>query len=74
MLSEAQHVTDKLIQQRIERDLQHLKGRTRPVRGFKTTRGRALCVEVTVSCASRAPASTGWAGRSRAWHTARRPA
>ncbi len=38
------HETGKLIQQRIERDHQHLKGRLRPLRGFKTLAGaRVLC-------------------------------
>ena len=38
------HETGKLAQQRIERDHQHLKGRLRPTRGFKTLAGaRVLC-------------------------------
>jgi IS6 family transposase len=38
------HETGKAIQQRIERDHQHLKGRLRPTRGFKTlARARVLC-------------------------------
>jgi IS6 family transposase len=38
------HETGKLVQQRIERDHQHLKGRLRPMRGFKTLAGaRVLC-------------------------------
>ena len=38
------HETGKAIQQRIERDHQHLKGRLRPLRGFKTLTGaRVLC-------------------------------
>ncbi|MGN6359644.1 MAG: IS6 family transposase [Thermomicrobiales bacterium] len=38
------HETGKRIQQRIERDHQHLKGRLRPTRGFKTLAGaRVLC-------------------------------
>jgi transposase-like protein len=38
------HETGKRIQQRIERDHQHLKGRLRPMRGFKTLAGaRVLC-------------------------------
>jgi IS6 family transposase len=38
------HETGKRVQQRIERDHQHLKGRLRPTRGFKTLTGaRVLC-------------------------------
>jgi transposase-like protein len=38
------HETGKAVQQRIERDHQHLKGRLRPMRGFKTLAGaRVLC-------------------------------
>ena len=38
------HETGKLPQQRIERDHQHLKGRLRPMRGFKTLTGaRLIC-------------------------------
>jgi transposase-like protein len=38
------HETGKRVQQRIERDHQHLKGRLRPLRGFKTLAGaRVLC-------------------------------
>jgi transposase-like protein len=38
------HETGKRVQQRIERDHQHLKGRSRPTRGFKTLTGaRVLC-------------------------------
>ena len=38
------HETGKAVQQRIERDHQHLKGRLRPLRGFKTLAGaRMLC-------------------------------
>jgi IS6 family transposase len=38
------HETGKLAQQRIERNHQHLKGRVRPMRGFKTLAGaRVLC-------------------------------
>ncbi len=38
------HETGKPVQQRIERDHQHLKGRLRPLRGFKTLAGaRVLC-------------------------------
>ncbi len=38
------HETGKRIQQRIERDHQHLKGRLRPMRGFKTLTGaRVVC-------------------------------
>jgi transposase-like protein len=33
------HETGKAVQQRIERDHQHLKGRLRPMRGFKTLAG-----------------------------------
>jgi len=36
--------TGKAVQQRIERDHQHRKGRLRPMRGFKTLAGaRTLC-------------------------------
>lgn len=42
VLPEVEHVTGKLIQQRIERDHQHLKGRTRLMRGFKTERGAQI--------------------------------
>ena len=35
----AEHQTGKLIQQRIERDHQHLKQRYRPMRGFQTGGG-----------------------------------
>ena len=38
------HEVGKRVQQRIERDHQHLKGRLRPTRGFKTLAGaRVLC-------------------------------
>jgi IS6 family transposase len=38
------HETGKRVQQRIERDHQHLKGRLRPMRGFKTLAGaRVFC-------------------------------
>ncbi len=38
------HEAGKRVQQRIERDHQHLKGRLRPMRGFKTLGGaRVLC-------------------------------
>jgi hypothetical protein len=38
------HETGKRVQQRIERDHQHLKGRLRPTRGCKTLVGaRVLC-------------------------------
>ena len=38
------HETGKGAQQRIERDHRHLKGRLRPLRGFKTLAGaRVLC-------------------------------
>jgi IS6 family transposase len=38
------HETGKAVQQRIERDHQHRKGRLRPTRGFKTLAGaRVLC-------------------------------
>ena len=38
------HEAGKAVQQRIERDHQHLKGRLRPTRGFKTLTGaRVLC-------------------------------
>jgi len=44
VLPEVPHETGKLIQQRIERDHQHLKGRVRGMRGFKTLAGaRVLC-------------------------------
>ncbi len=36
VLPEVEHIKGKLVQQRIERDHQHLKGRTRPMRGFQT--------------------------------------
>ena len=36
VLPEVTHIRGKLVQQRIERDHQHLKGRTRPMRGFQT--------------------------------------
>lgn len=36
VLPEVRHIAGKLVQQRIERDHQHLKGRTRPMRGFQT--------------------------------------
>ena len=40
----ALHETGKAVQQRIERDHQHLKGRLGPTRGFKTLSGaRVLC-------------------------------
>ena len=44
MLPPVAHETGKLIQQRIERDHQHLKGRLHPMRGFKTLAGaRVVC-------------------------------
>jgi transposase-like protein len=44
VLPGALHETGKRVQQRIERDHQHLKGRLRPTRGFKTLLGaRVLC-------------------------------
>jgi IS6 family transposase len=42
VLPEAEHVTGKMIQQRIERDHQHLKGRTRPMRGFQSGRSAGI--------------------------------
>jgi transposase-like protein len=36
VLPEVKHIAGKLAQQRIERDHQHLKGRTRSMRGFQT--------------------------------------
>ncbi len=36
VLPEVKHIRGKLPQQRIERDHQHLKGRTRSMRGFQT--------------------------------------
>ncbi len=36
VLPEVMHIRGKLVQQRIERDHQHLKGRTRSMRGFQT--------------------------------------
>jgi hypothetical protein len=36
VLPEVTHIAGKLEQQRIERDHQHLKGRTRSMRGFQT--------------------------------------
>jgi transposase-like protein len=36
MLPDAAHLTGKMVRQTIERDHQHLKGRTRPMRGFQT--------------------------------------
>ncbi len=36
VLPEVVHIRGKLVQQRIERDHQHLKGRTRSMRGFQT--------------------------------------
>lgn len=36
VLPDVTHVAGKLVQQRIERDHQHLKGRTRSMRGFQT--------------------------------------
>jgi len=38
VLPETQHITGKLVQQEIERDHGHLKGRYRPMRGFKQRR------------------------------------
>ena len=35
-MPEVTHITGKMVQQRIERDHQHLKGRTRSMRGFQT--------------------------------------
>ena len=44
VLPGVQHETGKMLQQRIERDHQHLKGRVRGMRGFKTLAGaRVLC-------------------------------
>lgn len=36
VLPEVKHIAGKLVHQRIERDHQHLKGRTRSMRGFQT--------------------------------------
>jgi hypothetical protein len=41
-LPEAEHVTGKMIQQRIERDHGHLKSRIRRLRWFKTDRPAGL--------------------------------
>lgn len=41
-LPEAVHETGKQVQQRIERDHQHLKGRVRGMRGFKTLAGASV--------------------------------
>ena len=44
VLPQAMHEAGKLVQQRIERDHQHLKGRVRCMRGFKALSGaRVLC-------------------------------
>ncbi len=44
VLPGVEHVTGKMEQQRIERDQQHLKGRTRRMRGFQTLpRARTVC-------------------------------
>ena len=44
VLPVAMHETGKQVQQRVERDHQHLKGRLRGTRGFKTLAGaRVLC-------------------------------
>ena len=39
VLPEVEHITGKAVQQRIERDHQHLKGRLKVFRGCKTTGG-----------------------------------
>jgi transposase-like protein len=44
VVPEVEHQTGKLVQQRIERDHQHLKQRYRPMRGFRTGSGaQAVC-------------------------------
>jgi transposase-like protein len=44
VLPEVEHATGKLVQQRIERDHGHLKGRLRAMRGMRTVAGaRVLC-------------------------------
>lgn len=69
VLPGVEHSVGKLVQQRIERDHQHRKGRTRVSRR-RVERGS--CVGATASCATCARASTTWAGRSRAHDTAQR--
>ena len=44
VLPEVMHIRGKMVQQRIERDHQHLKGRTRSMRGFQTLpRAQVIC-------------------------------
>jgi len=44
VLPEVEHLRGKMVQQRIERDHQHLKGRTRCIRGFQTLpRAQVVC-------------------------------
>ena len=58
------HATGKAVQQRIARDHQHLQGRPRPLRGFKTLAGaRVLCRGHALRRNLRA-ASTTWDTRS----------
>jgi len=66
VLPEALHETGKAIQQRIERDHQHLQGRSRGMRGFKTLAGaRVLCRahaflrNLRAGCYDRAGATAG---------------
>jgi len=49
VLPKAAHETGKRVQQRIERDHQHLKGRLRGMRGFKTLVGARLVCQAHAS-------------------------
>lgn len=59
-----EHETGKSVQQRIERDHQHLKGRVRGMRGFKTLVGARWYAGRMPSCATCAATSTHVVGRS----------
>jgi transposase-like protein len=48
VLPEAEHVTGKLVQQRIERDHGHLKSRLRSMRWFKTVWGAVTRISSTL--------------------------
>ena len=66
------HETGEAVQQRIERDHQHPKGRLAPTRGFKTLAGARMLCRGLPYCATSAAAPTISGGRSPPWLSRRR--
>ena len=70
VVPEVKHIRGKLPQQRIERDHQHLKGRTKPMRGFQTLPcAQVVCAEHGFMRNLR----NGFYDMSSAGHESRRP-